>query len=153
MNYYLINAFKNLGKDQKEIIEDLKKSQPYVSALMNGRKKVGKGIAKELSRLYGFDEGAILTGEMLNDIDTGKTNEPSAIYQQETTIESIIAQQIAAQMDVLQKQHDAKLEAVVKKLEKKEADNAILLANHLMDFEAYKNEQEEIRLNENKKLG
>ncbi|WP_264846568.1 LexA family transcriptional regulator [Capnocytophaga catalasegens] len=66
MNLYLIDAFAKLGKSQKEVIEDLGKSQPYVSALMSGKKIVGKDIAKELADLYGFDEGSILTGKMLN---------------------------------------------------------------------------------------
>lgn len=65
INNYLLNAFKALGKTQSEIIKDLNKSQPYVSALINGKKKVGKEIAKQLAELYGFDEGSILTGEAL----------------------------------------------------------------------------------------
>lgn len=66
INLYLVNAFNKLGKSQKEVIEDLRKSQPYVSALMSGKKNVGKDIAKELADLYGFDEGSILTGKVLN---------------------------------------------------------------------------------------
>lgn len=64
LNYYLIQAFENLGKSQQEIISDLGNSQPYVSALMNGKKKVGKEIAKKLKDLYGFDELATLTGNI-----------------------------------------------------------------------------------------
>ncbi|MFJ1411739.1 helix-turn-helix domain-containing protein [Capnocytophaga canimorsus] len=66
INSYLVDAFDKLGKSQKEVINDLGKSQPYVSALMSGKKIVGKDIAKELANLYGFDEGSILTGKMLN---------------------------------------------------------------------------------------
>lgn len=72
INKYLINAFKELGKSQVEIIKDLKKSQPYVSALMNGKKEVGGTVAKQLSDLYGFDIGSILTGEMLTETPTFK---------------------------------------------------------------------------------
>ena len=43
---------------------------------MNGKKIVGKDIAKQLANLYGFDEGAILTGEMLN---TKRTNIVSTV--------------------------------------------------------------------------
>lgn len=76
INYYLIQAFKDLGKPQKEIIKELGKSQPYVSALMSGKKQVGKEIAKELNRLYGFDELAMLKGTITagRDIITGGTN-------------------------------------------------------------------------------
>lgn len=65
-NDYLKYAFEELGKSQKEIIEDLGKSQPYVSALMKGKKQVGKNIAKVLNELYGFDELAILKGVIPN---------------------------------------------------------------------------------------
>lgn len=63
INIYLVESFKKLGKTQSEVVLDLGKSQPYVSALMNGKKKVGKEIAKQLSGLYGFDEGLVLTGD------------------------------------------------------------------------------------------
>lgn len=63
VNLYLKEAFSKLGKKQTEIIDDLKVSQSYVSALMAGKKKVGKVMAEKLADLYGFDEGAILTGK------------------------------------------------------------------------------------------
>jgi len=63
INLYLKEAFSKLGKKQTEIIDDLKVSQSYVSALMAGKKKVGKVMAEKLADLYGFDEGAILTGK------------------------------------------------------------------------------------------
>ncbi|BBQ09302.1 S24 family peptidase [Elizabethkingia anophelis] len=61
VNSYLAEAFEKLGRKQKDVISDLGKSQPYVSALMSGKKIVGKDIAKLLNELYGFDEGKILT--------------------------------------------------------------------------------------------
>jgi len=63
INAYLKTAFEKLNKKQSEIIKDLGVSQAYVSALMNGKKRVGKEMAKKISQLYGFDEGSILTGE------------------------------------------------------------------------------------------
>ena len=63
INTYLKTAFEKLNKKQSEIIKDLGVSQAYVSALMNGKKRVGKEMAKKISKLYGFDEGSILTGE------------------------------------------------------------------------------------------
>lgn len=66
INHYLIYAFKKLGKNQQDVILDLGNSQPYVSALMNGKKKVGKDVAKKLKDLYGFDELATLTGNIPN---------------------------------------------------------------------------------------
>lgn len=63
VNLYLKEAFSRLGKPQTEVIKDLGVSQQYVSALMSGKKTVGKEVANKLSELYGFDKGAILTGE------------------------------------------------------------------------------------------
>lgn len=69
INYYLRYAFKELGRKQSDIISDLKKPQSYVSALMNGRKKVGREIAKLLSDMYGFEESKILVGDTLIEYD------------------------------------------------------------------------------------
>ncbi|WP_312303510.1 helix-turn-helix domain-containing protein [Chryseobacterium sp.] len=66
VNRYLAKEFKKLGKSQKDIIEDLNKTQPYVSALMSGKKSVGKEIAIELYKLYGFDPAKILLSELEN---------------------------------------------------------------------------------------
>ena len=63
INLYLKEAFSKLGKDQSDIMNDLGVSQPYVSALMNGKKSVGKVMAEKLVLLYGFDKAGILTGE------------------------------------------------------------------------------------------
>ncbi|MGU3377293.1 hypothetical protein [Chryseobacterium sp. M5A1_1a] len=64
INKYLADEFTKLGKLQKDVIEDLKKPQPYVSALMSGKKSVGKDIAVQLYKLYGFDPAKILTSEL-----------------------------------------------------------------------------------------
>lgn len=64
VNRYLAKEFKKLGKSQKAVIEDLNKTQPYVSALMSGKKSVGKEIAIELYKLYGFDPAKILLSEL-----------------------------------------------------------------------------------------
>lgn len=64
MSRYLKKAFEELGKTQKEVIKDLGKSQPYVSALMNGKKPVGKEVAERLHKLYGFDIGKMLAGDI-----------------------------------------------------------------------------------------
>ena len=64
VNLYLKEAFSKLGKKQYEVVQDLGVSQSYVSALMAGKKAVGKVVAEKLSDLYGFDKGAILTGKI-----------------------------------------------------------------------------------------
>ena len=61
-NKYIKDAFLQLGKKQSEIVSDLQVSQPYVSALMNGRKPVGKEMAAKLNALYGFDIAKLITG-------------------------------------------------------------------------------------------
>ncbi|MBE4949954.1 hypothetical protein [Chryseobacterium culicis] len=84
VNRYLAQEFKKLGRSQKDIIEDLNKTQPYVSALMSGKKSVGKEIAIELYRLYGFDPAKILlseldhlniTKEVINDVNENSSKE------------------------------------------------------------------------------
>ena len=64
INLYLKEAFSKLGKKQYEVVQDLGVSQSYVSALMAGKKAVGKVVAEKLADLYGFDKGAILTGKI-----------------------------------------------------------------------------------------
>ena len=64
VNLYLKEAFSKLGKKQYEVVQDLGVSQSYVSALMAGKKAVGKVVAEKLADLYGFDKGAILTGKI-----------------------------------------------------------------------------------------
>lgn len=61
-NKYIKEAFLQLGKKQSEIVSDLQVSQPYVSALMNGRKPIGKEMAAKLNALYGFDIAKLITG-------------------------------------------------------------------------------------------
>lgn len=60
-NKYIKDAFLQLGKKQSEVIADLQVSQPYVSALMNGRKPVGKEMAGKLNSLYGFDIAKVMS--------------------------------------------------------------------------------------------
>jgi len=57
---YIVKAFKDAKIPQKQVISDLGVPQSYASALMNGKKEVGKEIAKKLSDLYGFDQSLIL---------------------------------------------------------------------------------------------
>ena len=63
-NKYIKEAFLQLGKKQSEIVSDLQVSQPYVSALMNGRKPIGKEMATKLNALYGFDIAKLITGNI-----------------------------------------------------------------------------------------
>lgn len=58
---YIVKAFKDSGIKQKDVIRDLNVPQSYASALMNGKKDIGKEVAKKLHDLYGFDEGAMIT--------------------------------------------------------------------------------------------
>lgn len=108
-NNYLREAFKNLKKSQTDVISDLKKSQPYVSALMNGKKQVGKGIAKQLSILYGFHEGSILTGgvEQVSELSEEKeinTNYPEITdyFPEESVFNNL---KIEDKMNVIYKQN------------------------------------------------
>lgn len=67
-NEYLKKAFERLGKQQNEIVEDLGKSQSYISELMNGKRNAGRKIARELADRYGFDYDSILSGRDISEI-------------------------------------------------------------------------------------
>lgn len=62
-NSYVVDFFKNLEISQSKISEDLGVSQPYVSALVNGKKNIGKKMAKKIASLYGADESMLLLGK------------------------------------------------------------------------------------------
>jgi len=52
---YITKALKEKNVTQKDLIRDLEVSQPYASALFNGKKPIGKAMAEKLSKLYGLD--------------------------------------------------------------------------------------------------
>lgn len=96
INKYLIDSFNKLGKPQADLVIELGKSQPYVSALVNGKKKVGKEVAKQLHELYGFDEGLILTGEYKKSTDEQ--------FKEQNTFENL---PINKQLEILHKENKA----------------------------------------------
>ena len=67
MNEDFFSDLKRYLKDNKitqvKMAEDLNASQPYVSAILNGKTPIGKQQAKRLSELYGLSVSWILTGE------------------------------------------------------------------------------------------
>ncbi len=60
---YLKRNTIDKGISQKQIQDDLGVSQQYVSALLNGKKSIGKRIAKKLAELYDLNEVTLLFGE------------------------------------------------------------------------------------------
>lgn len=59
---------------QKQLQSDLGVSQQYVSALINGKKSIGKKLARKLSELYGLDEAVLLGLTHFNDDLKENTN-------------------------------------------------------------------------------
>lgn len=55
--------FREQGKTQQEIADDLGVSQAYIGQILNGMKPIGKQTASKLNSLYGFNRGWLLTGE------------------------------------------------------------------------------------------
>lgn len=55
--------FREQGKTQQDIANDLGVSQAYVGQILNGTKPIGKQTASKLNSLYGFNRGWLLTGE------------------------------------------------------------------------------------------
>ena len=67
MNEYFFSELKRFLKERKitqvKMAQDLNASQPYVSAILNGKTPIGKAQAKRLSELYGLSVSWLLTGE------------------------------------------------------------------------------------------
>lgn len=55
--------FENKGISQKELADILEVSVPYVNALLNGKKSLGKKNAERLANLFGLNKSFLLTGE------------------------------------------------------------------------------------------
>ena len=67
MDGYFFSELKRFLKERKitqvKMAQDLNASQPYVSAILNGKTPIGKAQAKRLSELYGSSVSWLLTGE------------------------------------------------------------------------------------------
>jgi transcriptional regulator with XRE-family HTH domain len=55
--------FEQQGMSQQDIADKLGTTRAYVSAILNGRKSIGKNQAEKLSNLFGFSKAWLLTGE------------------------------------------------------------------------------------------
>ncbi|WP_407533758.1 helix-turn-helix domain-containing protein [Elizabethkingia miricola] len=73
IGYYIKKELEAKGVTPKQLENDLGVSQPYISALLTGKKSIGKRIAKKLNELYGLSESIILTGEVSPVINTNKS--------------------------------------------------------------------------------
>lgn len=69
--------FREQGKTQQDIANDLGVSQAYVGQILNGTKPIGKQTASKLNSLYGFNRGWLLTGE--GDMISGDGNVSSTV--------------------------------------------------------------------------
>lgn len=59
----LKSHLKQLGYKQDELSKMLDVSQPYISALVSGKKPFGKETAEKWQQMFGFSAGWLLTGE------------------------------------------------------------------------------------------
>lgn len=77
----LKSYLNQLGYNQDQLSKMLDVSQPYLSALLSGKKAFGKGTAEKWQQMFGFSSGWLLTGEgsMLvnNSINTSNTSAPA----------------------------------------------------------------------------
>ena len=63
MHQKLKEYFEKKGVSQQEIADSLGVSYPYVNAILNGKKPLGKKNAERLANLYGLSKSFLLTGE------------------------------------------------------------------------------------------
>ena len=75
MHLKLKSFFEKYGISQQEIAEALGVSPPYVNAILNGKKPLGKKNAERLANLYGLSRAFLLTGE--GDIVAGAEEVPT----------------------------------------------------------------------------
>ena len=59
----LKSHLNQLGYNQDQLSKMLDVSQPYLSALLSGKKAFGKGTAEKWQQMFGFSSGWLLTGE------------------------------------------------------------------------------------------
>lgn len=59
----LKSYLNQLGYNQDQLSKMLDVSQPYLSALLSGKKAFGKGTAEKWQQMFGFSSGWLLTGE------------------------------------------------------------------------------------------
>lgn len=55
--------FKGYGKRQEDVANELGVKQQYISALMSGKRGIGRRMADKLSVMYGLSTSWLLTGE------------------------------------------------------------------------------------------
>ncbi len=63
MHLKLKEFFEKKGISQLEIADALGVSPPYINAILNGKKPIGKKNAERLANLYGISKSFLLTGE------------------------------------------------------------------------------------------
>ena len=63
MHLELKDFFEKKGISQQEVAESLDVSPPYINAILNGKKPLGKKNAERLANLYGLSKSFLLTGE------------------------------------------------------------------------------------------
>ena len=63
MHLKLKEFFEKRGISQQEIADALEVSPPYINAILNGKKPLGKKNAERLANLYGLSKSFLLTGD------------------------------------------------------------------------------------------
>ena len=63
MHLELKDFFEKKGISQLEVAAELDVSPPYINAILNGKKPLGKKNAERLANLYGLSKSFLLTGE------------------------------------------------------------------------------------------
>ena len=93
----LKSHLNQLGYNQDQLSKMLDVSQPYLSALLSGKKAFGKGTAEKWQQMFGFSSGWLLTGEgsMLvnnsanNLVNTSNTSAPAVSSSIEEEIKRV----------------------------------------------------------------
>lgn len=59
----LSNFFEGKGLSQQEVADKMGVSKPYINAILNGRKAIGRKQAVKMENLFGLSSSWLLTGD------------------------------------------------------------------------------------------
>lgn len=89
MHIELKDFFEKKGISQQKVAAELDVSPPYINAILNGKKPLGKKNAERLANIYGLSKSFLLTGEgsltITNNVatnsETEKASNPTVVEQ------------------------------------------------------------------------
>lgn len=128
----LSNFFEGKGLSQQEVADKMGVSKPYINAVLNGRKSIGRKQAVKMENLFGLSASWLLTGEgtmMVSENEVPITPDGdlelidnAKSFQLLSSITKSLLNEISAQRRVTEKAQQ-QIDRVISLLENKLCDN------------------------------